>query len=62
MTGVNEQRGLRKRHQGEVRMTANEETNQGRVGRDFYRMIICRNRRTCAPRRTRLSPSLRWKT
>jgi hypothetical protein len=62
MTGMNEQRGFRKRHQGEVRMTANEETNQGRVGRDFSRMTICRNRRSCPARRTRIAPSLRWKT
>ena len=38
MTGMNEQRGPRERHQGEHTMTTNKATNQGRVGRDFYRM------------------------
>src|SRR5688572_2422295 len=38
MTGMNEQRGTRKRHQGGQTMTTNDGTNQGRVGRDFYRM------------------------
>ena len=38
MTGMNEQRGSRKSQQGEQTMTTNQETNQGRIGRDFYRM------------------------
>ena len=37
MTGMNEQRGSRKSHQGEHTMTTNKATNPGRVGRDFYR-------------------------
>src|SRR5919202_1242372 len=38
MTGMNEQRGPRKSHQGERAMTTTTETHQGRVGRNFYRM------------------------
>lgn len=37
MIGMNEQRGSRKSQPGEQTMTTTKATNQGRVGRDFYR-------------------------